>query len=285
MKRVLLNILAIGCIVVGVGGMLFFGMDTVVKSQLPSYQHSIAINADLKRIEIMANEGAVDVTWKLDGLNKIELSGQAHEETIKKIKHTTLQNQTLELDYKHNDDLQWIRMINLGTYDRKHTIVIHTTQEFILEQLNGRLSAGTFTMQGGKINDLSVKSELGSVIVKEVQGQQANLSSDAGKVVADNVDAKLDVSAALGTIDLIDTTQNVTVDADAGSIFIEQKRPHSAKVSSSLGSIEIKVSPEYEGSYAASSNLGSVDVPLSKGKSDQLIQVRADAGSINIVEK
>nr|WP_275444676.1 DUF4097 family beta strand repeat-containing protein [Paenibacillus sp. ACRRX] len=233
----------------------------------------------------MANEGAVDVTWKLDGQNKIELSGQAPEETIKKITHTSVQNQTLELNYKHNDDLQWIRLMNLGTYDRKHSIVIHASKEFILEQMNGKVSAGTFTMQGGKINDLTVKSELGSVIVKEVQGQQATLSSDAGKVVADNVDAKLDASSAFGTIDLIDTTQPVTVKADAGSIFMEQKLPHSAKVSSNFGSIEIIVSPQYEGSYIASSNFGSVEVPLSKGKSDQVIQVRADAGSINIVEK
>lgn len=89
----------------------------------------------------------------------------------------------------------------------------------------------------------------------------------------------------LGQVKLLRTTQSVTAKADAGSIVIDQKEPHPITASSNLGSIKISVSPQFDGVYDLRTNLGDIDAPDSKMKSDMVIRARADLGEITIVEK
>lgn len=94
------------------------------------------------------------------------------------------------------------------------------------------------------------------------------------------MDAVIDASSSLGQVKLLRTTQSVTAKADAGSIVIDQKEPHPIKASSNLGSIKISVSPQFEGVYDLRTNLGDIDAPDSKMKSDMVIRARADLGRL-----
>ncbi|MCM3339359.1 DUF4097 domain-containing protein [Paenibacillus sp. MER TA 81-3] len=285
MRRVWLNLLGIGCIVAGIAGLFYFGMDKLLYSQLPGYNYSIAIEPDLEQIEMEANRSEIKVNWHFDEQRKIELSGQAPEQTIQKLGKTKVENGVLRLDYNDTESAEWLNLFQFNSRQQHHEIHIHAPKELVLDRFQARLAMGSFVMTDGQVKQLDVESNLGQVIVKQVKGEQVKLKSDAGKIVTENVDAAITVNASLGEVKLLNTTRPVDIDASAGNVFIEQQNPHPIQASSNLGNIKILVSPLFDGVYDARANLGNVSSPESKMKSNMVIQVRTDAGNISIVEK
>ncbi|CAH8704885.1 DUF4097 domain-containing protein [Paenibacillus thiaminolyticus] len=284
MNKFIMNMVGIGCIAAGVLGLFAFGTETLTTSQLPHYEYTIEAGTDLRRIELEGDRGDIQVNWMFDGGNTIEINGQAPDKVISNLSEAKVSNGTLVLDYRTREPERWINF-GINTQSQKHEITIHATETQVLERLKANVAMGTFTISGGRVDELEANSNLGGVIVKQLQGKRVKLSSDAGSVLAEDVDAVIDASSSLGQVKLLRTTQSVTAKADAGSIVIDQKEPHPITASSNLGSIKISVSPQFDGVYDLRTNLGDIDAPDSKMKSDMVIRARADLGEITIVEK
>ncbi|MBN3524532.1 DUF4097 family beta strand repeat-containing protein [Paenibacillus apiarius] len=285
MKKAWLNLLGIGCVVAGIAGLFYFGMDKLLYSQLPGYNYSIAIEPDLKQIAMEAGRGDIKVNWHFDDQRKIELYGQAPEQTIQKLGNTKVEDGVLHLVFFDTESEEWMNLFEFNSRQQHHEIHIHAPKEFVLDRFQARLSMGSFVMTNGQVKHLDAESNLGQVIVKQVKGEQVKLKSDAGKIVAENVDAAITANASLGEVKLLNTVKPVEVEASAGNVFIEQQNPHPIQASSNLGNIKILVSPLFDGVYDARANLGNVSSPESKMKSNMVIQARTDAGNISIVEK
>ncbi|RJG26523.1 DUF4097 family beta strand repeat-containing protein [Paenibacillus thiaminolyticus] len=285
MNKSILNMVGIGCIAAGVLGLFAFGTKTLTTSQLPHYEYTIEAGTDLKRLELEGDRGSIQVNWVFDGENKIEINGQAPDKVVSNLSEAKVKNGTLVLDYRTREPEQWIRLIGVNTQSQKHEITIHATETQVLERLKANVAMGTIHISGGRVDELEANSNLGEVIVKQLQGNRVQLSSDAGSVLAEDVDAVIDASSSLGQVKLLHTIQPVTAKADAGNIVIDQKEPHPITASSNLGSIKISVSPQFDGVYDLRTNLGDIDAPDSKMKSDMVIRARADLGEITIVEK
>ncbi|BFH66058.1 hypothetical protein J27TS7_09030 [Paenibacillus dendritiformis] len=285
MNKTILNMVGIGCIAAGVLGLFSFGTETLTTSQLPYYEYTIEAGTDLERVELRGDRGDIEVNWVFDGGNKIEINGQAPDKVISNLGEAKVSNGTLVLDYRTNGPEQWFRLFGMKAQNQNHEITIHATETHVLERLKADLAMGTFKITGGRVDELEASSKLGEVIVKQLQGNRVKLSSDAGTVLAEDVDAVIDASSSLGQVKLLYTTQSVTAKADAGNVVIDQKEPHPIKASSNLGAIKISVSPKFEGIYDLRTNLGDIDAPDSKMKSDMVIQARTDLGGITIVEK
>ncbi|GAC41223.1 DUF4097 family beta strand repeat-containing protein [Paenibacillus popilliae] len=285
MNKTILNMVGIGCIAAGVLGLFTFGTETLTTSQHPHYQYTIDAGTELKRIELEGDLGDIQVNWVFDGGNTIEINGQAPDQVISNLGGTEVNNGTLVLDYRSKEPERWIRLFGVNSQKQNHDITIHATETQALERLKANIAMGTFKMTGGRVDELEVNSNLGEVIVKELQGNRVTLSSDAGSVLAEDVDAMVDVSSSLGKVKLLHTTQSVMAKTDAGKIIIDQKEPHPITASSNLGAIQISVSPQFNGVYDLRTNLGDIEAPDSKMKSDMMIRARTDLGKITIVEK
>ncbi|TQR43255.1 DUF4097 family beta strand repeat-containing protein [Paenibacillus popilliae] len=308
-NRATMNMVGIVCIVAGVAGLIYYGPNQLFKSQLPSYEYRISAEGsqnasgqekgadktsdyesridvrELESIVINADYGDVKVSWINDNKNMIELKGQAPEAVINRIRDVQAENGTLELNFEDNDNAGWLN-INIGNIQRRyHEVIIHASENFVLDNLSSNVSAGAFEMTGGHIKRLEASSNLGRVKVKNVTGDFVKLRSDSGQVVADNVDAEIEASSSLGSVDLNQTKKNVQASANAGSISIVQAAAHPIDAEGQLGSVNIRVVPEYNGKFDLKTELGSVSAPNEKHGSDMVIKVRTEAGSIKIVEK
>jgi len=308
-NRATMNMVGIVCIVAGVAGLIYYGPNQLFKSQLPSYEYRISAEGsqdasgqekgadktsdyesridvrELESIAINADYGDVKVSWINDNKNMIELKGQAPEAVINRIRNVQAENGTLELNFEDTDNAGWLN-INIGNTQRRyHEVIIHTSEDFVLDNMSSKVSAGTFEMTGGHIKQLEALSNLGRVKVKNVTGDFVKLRSDSGQVVADNVDAEIEASSSLGSVDLNQTKKHVQASADAGSISIVQAAAHPIDAEGQLGSVNIRVVPEYNGKFDLKTELGSVSAPNEKHGSDMVIKVRTEAGSIKIVEK
>ncbi|OBY78904.1 hypothetical protein BBG47_14305 [Paenibacillus sp. KS1] len=308
-NRATMNMVGIVCIVAGVAGLIYYGPNQLFKSQLPSYEYRISAEGsqdgsgqekgadktsdyesridvgELESIVINADYGDVKVSWINDNKNMIELKGQAPEAVINRIRDVQAEDGTLELNFEDNDHAGWLN-INIGNMQRRyHEVIIHTSENFVLDNLSSNVSAGAFEMTGGHIKRLEASSNLGRVKVKNVTGDFVKLRSDSGQVVADNVDAEIEASSSLGSVDLNQTKKYVQASANAGSISIVQAAAHPIDAEGQLGSVNIRVVPEYNGKFDLKTELGSVSAPNEKHGSDMVIKVRTEAGSIKIVEK
>ena len=308
-NRATMNMVGIVCIVAGVAGLIYYGPNQLFKSQLPSYEYRISAEGsqdasdqekgadktsdyesridvrELESIVINADYGDVKISWINDNKNMIELKGQAPEAVINRIRDVQAENGTLKLNFEDNDNAGWLN-INIGNIQRRyHEVIIHASENFVLDNLSSNVSAGAFEMTGGHIKRLEASSNLGRVKVKNVTGDFVKLRSDSGQVVADNVDAEIEASSSLGSVDLNQTKKQVQASANAGSISIVQAAAHPIDAEGQLGSVNIRVVPEYNGKFDLKTELGSVSAPNEKHGSDMVIKVRTEAGSIKIVEK
>lgn len=304
MKRRTINLFAVGCIVLGIMGLFLFGFKPLGwwsgseaavdlpanttdadEYKLYNYNHSIDIDASLKELILDANLGDMEVNWYFDGEDRIELSGQAIPSVINSIKETTLENGTLNVKYNYKRQL-WenIQLFNFNSNNHKHVVDIHVSKEFVLDQLQIDLAMGKLKMNGGNIKQMTADCDMGEISLSNVKGDLVELDAEMGRVHASNVDAPMHIKASMGEVELRDTQQEVHVVANAGSINIRQAKAHNIDAESDMGSVIIHVAPEFEGLYDLRVNLGDINAPQSQNKSDQIIKVRADLGSINIIE-
>lgn len=304
MKRRTINLFAAGCIVLGVIGLFLFGFkplgwwpESESAVDMPSnaaeaedytlykYSHSIDIDDSLKDLILDANLGDMEINWFIDGENRIELSGQAIPSVIKNIQEATMQGGTLNIKYNYKRQL-WenIQLFNFNSNQHKHVVDIHVSKEYVLDRLNINLAMGKLSMNGGNVKQLTADCDMGEVILGNITAELVELDAAMGSVRTDNIDATVRVKASMGEVDLRNTQQSVDVTANAGSINIQQAKAHNIDAESDMGSVIIKVAPEFQGLYDLRVNLGDIHAPQSKNKSDQIIKVRADLGSINIIE-
>ncbi|MFW5437650.1 hypothetical protein [Paenibacillus apiarius] len=125
MRKVWLNLLGIGCVVAGIAGLFYFGMDKLLYSQLPGYNYSIPIEPDLKQIAMESGRGDIKVNWHFDDQRKIELSGQAPEQTIQKLGNTKVEDGVLHLVFYDTESEEWMNLFEFNSRQQHHEIHIH----------------------------------------------------------------------------------------------------------------------------------------------------------------
>lgn len=285
-KRVAINFVAIACIAAGIVGLILFGSNQILGSELSKYEYSIDMGEDLRELEIKEDFGDVEINWVIDNKQMIELKGRAPDEVIKKIGEFEVRNGKLVLNYVNPQDKGWFQ-INFGfqSQSRNHEVIIHATEDMVLDRLASKQSAGAFHMSGGQVKRLEAASSFGGVSVSKLKGDFAKLTSDAGEVKANSVDAEIQAHSSFGSIELLNTRKPLQVHAESGSIEIDQLEPHAIDAKSEFGSIDVRISPEFDGRYDLRTEFGSTEAPESKNRSDMLIKARTEAGSIKIVEK
>lgn len=304
MKRRTLNLVAVGCIAVGVIGLFLFGFKPMgwwpgseaaavmpanaahaEEHKLYEYHHIIDIDNSLKELNLNAELGDVEVNWHFDGENQIELSGQANPSVIHNIQETIVSNGTLDVNYSGKRQL-WenIQLFNFNSNNHKHKVDIHVSQELVLDQLSIDLAMGQLKINDGILRQLEVDSDMGEIALSNVKADLVEMEASMGAIKTTHVDAPMRIKASMGEVNLRDTQQEIKVAADAGSINIVQASSHNIDAASNMGSVTIHVDPEFEGFYDLRASLGDVHAPQAKNKSDQVIKVHADMGSITIME-
>lgn len=71
-----------------------------------------------------------------------------------------MSNGTLVLDYRTREPERWINF-GINTQSQKHEITIHATETQVLERLKANVAMGTFTISGGRVDELEANSNLG----------------------------------------------------------------------------------------------------------------------------
>ncbi|MGZ9586988.1 DUF4097 family beta strand repeat-containing protein [Paenibacillus marinisediminis] len=313
MKRTWFNILGVCCILLGITGLFIYGINPLLPSSargeaLEEYNGSTSSNGEISNdernqlyryknkfefdneqltsLKVNADMGDVNIKWALDNESWIEVKGEATKDVIDRIAQAEIKGGELQLNYNYKrQSWEFIQLFNMGWQHHKHEIVIHADKDFVLKGLEADLAMGSFEIDGGRYDRMKADCDMGQMEVRNIVANYAELDAAMGQVVTDAVDAPLTVKTSMGEVDMRNTLQTIDVSSEAGSVYIEQARAHNITADSSMGSVEIRVAPEFEGSYDLKVELGDITAPESKRKSDQVIKVRSEMGSINIEEQ
>ncbi|WP_195574776.1 DUF4097 family beta strand repeat-containing protein [Paenibacillus sp. 1001270B_150601_E10] len=323
MNRLILNMVALVAIVLGGLGLFMFGIDNIVNPSHPTYEKSVGFAAgaanssgdsssngdqagsagsstsgegkdynhetsfvELKKLQVKADVGKVKIEWIADGQNRVEWNGKAPQSVIDTISQAEIDhNGTLSLDFSVNRKWKDTPLLDLGGQNYEHNVIIHAPAGFVLEQLDSRVAAGDLSIDGLQVKQLKAVNNLGQIVVKNVQGEFAELHSDAGDIQAVKLDARLDVSSALGKVKLIDTKQDVEASVTTGDLVVEQETPHSVDAKVTLGNIVVKAANGFDGRVTAHSTLGNVSLPDMDGGGALRIKVRTETGNVTVVQK
>ena len=311
MNRLILNMVALVAIVLGGLGLFMFGIENLVNPPHPEYEKSISFaagstlgqgsstseaegkdynhatsSAELKKLQVKADVGKVNIKWIADSENRIEWNGKAPQSVIDTISKAMIDdNGTLSLDFSIKRQWKDTPLLDLGGQNYVFNVIIHAPQGFVLEQVDAHVAAGDMLIEGLQTKRLQAINNLGQLTVKEMQGEFAELRSDTGDIGAIGVDARLDVRASLGNVRLIDTKQDAEASVITGDLMVEQEAPHSVEAKVTLGNILVKAAHGFDGRVTAHSTLGNVSVPDMDSSGAMRIKVRTETGDVTVVQK
>jgi DUF4097 and DUF4098 domain-containing protein YvlB len=293
----------IGLILVGIGGAALYGFN--FGDDIPSYQEKWTFgDNELSRLSIEGDLGAMDVRFlpSTNGVNSIEIEGQAEEDIARSVHNSRIRDGLLDLNLKPAGTHFF--NLNFKVFKTEQSVTVRLTPEAAssLEQLTLSNDAGSLRVSGAKAQSADISTDAGIIDIDDFDGTQLKLASDAGKISVADIHADLDIKSDFGRIRAERVVGSMVVSADTGSIQIEhltgtaklsvdsgsvkllKDDTSSADIKTDTGSVSVQLPSSYGGSFDLKTDSGSVHAPDAKGTTDDKIKVRTDTGSIRITE-
>ncbi|MDG0794407.1 DUF4097 domain-containing protein [Cohnella ginsengisoli] len=299
MKKVSWVTIAIGLILIGLGGAAYykFHFSDSLKAHSQTWTFG---EGELRSFEIEGEAKSLDVRFvaSADGKNSVTLNGEEEQEVIDRLSDVTVQDGKLKLDLDAKD--RWFNMdFDFGSH--KQTIVVALSGNGKLDEVTVKSDSGSVTVDGPKAQQVEIgsdsgslrasnidagtvelKSDSGSVRLAAVQAEQLKVKTDSGSIQADGVTAEATASSDSGSVRFASLAGTASIKTDSGSVRLSKTDTSSADVSSDSGSVRIEVPAAFAGHYDLRSDSGSIHSPDSPGQSNDTIKVRTDSGSIRV---
>ncbi|MFD2331315.1 DUF4097 domain-containing protein [Cohnella sp. GCM10020058] len=299
MRKVSWVTIAIGLVLIGLGGAAYYKFHFAE----PLTAHSQAWTFDegaLRALEIDGEAKSLDVRFvaSTDGKNSVSLNGEEEQEVIDRLSDATVQDGKLKLDL--NAKNRWFNL-NFDFGSHKQTIVVALSGTGRLDDVTIKSDAGSVVVDGPQAqqvvirsdsgslrisniaaSSIDLKSDSGSVKLSAVQAEQLKVKTDSGSIQADSVKADATVSSDSGSVKIASLTGSVSIKTDSGSVRLSKTDTASADVSSDSGSVRVELPAAFAGHYDLRSDSGSIHAPESPGQTADTIKVRTDSGSIRV---
>ncbi|MFC3804341.1 DUF4097 domain-containing protein [Cohnella sp. GCM10012308] len=299
MKKVSWVTIAIGLILIGLGGAAYykfhFAEPLAAHSQTWTFDEG-----ELRALEIDGEAKSLDVRFvaSADGKNTVTLNGDEEQDVIDRLSDATVQNGKLKLDL--NAKSRWFNLdFDFGSH--KQTIVVALSGTGRLDDVTIKSDAGSVTVDGPQAQEIGIrsdsgslrvsnisagsvdlKSDSGSVKLSAIQAEQLKVKTDSGSIQADGVSADSTVSSDSGSVKIASLTGSATIKTDSGSVRLSKNDTASADVSTDSGSVRVELPAAFAGHYDLRSDSGSIHAPDSPGQTTDTIKVRTDSGSIRV---
>jgi len=299
MKKVSWITIAVGLILIGLGGAAYykfqFSEPLKAHSQTWAFDegelHELAIVGDAKRLDVRFVQSA-------DGKNSVKLDGKEEKEVISRLSDVTLEGGKLELNLKPKFKL-FNLSFNFGS--EKQTIVVALSGAGRLDAVTVKSDSGSVTVDGPKAQTvkigsdsgslkasnivagtLEMKADSGSVKLSGIQSEQLSVKTDSGSIKADGVTADATASSDSGSIQFASLHGAATIKSDSGSVKLQKTDTASSSVKTDSGSVRVELPAAFAGQYDLRSDSGSIHAPDSPGQTADVLKVRTDSGSIRV---
>lgn len=299
MKKVSWITIAIGLVLIGLGGAAYykFQFSEPLKAHSQAWTfgegelHELAINGESKSLDVRFVPSA-------DGKNSVTLDGKEEQEVIDRLSDVTLKDGKLELDLKTKFKLFDFN-INFGS--ERQTIVVALSGAGRLDAVTVKSDSGSVSVDGPKAQTvqigsdsgslkvsniesgtLELKADSGSVKLSGIQSEQLSVKTDSGSIQADGVKADATASSDSGSIKFASLDGAATIKSDSGSVKLQKTDTSSSSVKTDSGSVRVELPASFAGQYDLRSDSGSIHAPDSPGQTTDVLKVRTDSGSIRV---
>lgn len=301
MKKVSWITIAIGLILIGLGGAAYYKFQFAE----PLVEHSQTWTfgeGELRELVVVGDAKSLDIRFvpSTDGKNTVKLDGKEEKEVISRLSDVKLEGGKLELNL--NPKFKWFNMnfdFNFGS--RKQSIVVALGDTDRLNTVTVKSDSGSVSVDGPKAQTvkissdsgslrasniqagtLELKSDSGSVKLSGIQAEQATVKTDSGSIQADGIKAEATVSSDSGSIKLAALTGAAKIKSDSGSVRLQKQDTSSVDIKTDSGSVRVEVPASFAGYYDLRSGSGSIHSPDSPGQTQDVVKVRTDSGSIRV---
>ncbi|MDG0811687.1 DUF4097 family beta strand repeat-containing protein [Cohnella rhizosphaerae] len=299
MRKVSWVTIAIGLILIGLGGAAYYKFH--FSDPLTAHSQTWTFGeGELRTLEIGGEAKSLDVRFveSADGKNTVTLDGEEEKEVINRLSDVTVQDGKLKLDLDAKN--KWFSL-NFDFSSHKQTIVVALSGSGKLDEVTVRSDSGSVTVDGTQAQMVEIrsdsgslrasnieagtvdlKSDSGSVKLSAVQAEQLKVKTDSGSIQADGVTADTTASSDSGSVRFAALKGPAAIKTDSGSVRLFKTDTSSADVSTDSGSVRVEVPADFAGHYDLRSDSGSIRSPDSPGRTNDTIKVRTDSGSIRV---
>lgn len=299
MRKVSWVTIAIGLILIGLGGAAYYKFH--FSDPLTAHSQTWTFGeGELRTLEIDGDAKSLDVRFveSADGSNTVTLNGEEEKEVIDRLSDVTVQDGKLKLDLDAKG--RWFNL-DFDFASHKQTIVVALSGVGKLDQVTVKSDSGSVTVDGPQAQKVELRSDSGSlrasnidagtvelkadsgsVKLSAVQAEQLKVKTDSGSIQADGVTADATTSSDSGSVRIASLTGSASIKTDSGSVRLSKTDTSSADVSTDSGSVRVEVPAAFAGRYDLRSDSGSIHSPDSPGRTNDTIKVRTDSGSIRV---
>ncbi|CAI6081731.1 DUF4097 family beta strand repeat-containing protein [Cohnella sp. JJ-181] len=299
MKKVSWITIAIGLILIGLGGAAYYKFHFADPLETHSQAWTFG-EGELRQLTINGEAKSLNVRFvpSTDGRNSVTLNGREEQEVIDRLSDVTVRDGKLELNL--NTKFKWFNM-DLDFSSRKQEIVVALSGAGRLDAVTVKSDSGSVSVDGSKARTveissdsgalrasnieagtLELKADSGSVRLSGIAAEQVTVKTDSGSVQGDGMKGDASVSTDSGSIKLAALTGAAAIDSDSGSVRLQKQDTSSSSVKTDSGSVRVELTAAFAGQYDLRSDSGSIHAPDSPGQSTDVLKVRTDSGSIRV---
>lgn len=307
------SLLAVILIVIGFAGMAYQGFN--FGDEYPYHEQKWTLDS----LDSLAVNSSYDVDVEFiqskDGSNYIEIKGNMTQDTIDKLKETTLSGPDVNLDLTGKEQWGFLvinlqngkQHINVALADPKMLDTIRfelryhsgnfsglQAKNIELATSSGNLSASSITSEhltmktkSGNIKvakvqgDTLISNTSGNVTVEQLQGALTAHGTSGGLAVHD-LEGPLEANLTSGNIKIKNFTGVGVIKNTSGNVSISGQRSDSLDILVRSGNVNLSVDPKFRGIYDLKVDSGNIKAPDSPMETTDLIKIRTNSGNIRI---
>lgn len=307
------SLLAIILIIIGFAGMAYQSFN--FGDEDPYHEQKWTLEA-LNSLTVESGYDIdVEVIESTNGTNYIEIRGNMAEDTINRLKKTTVSGPNVNLDLSRSN--KWSFMV-INFQSSKQHMTVALTDPAMIDQINFKLhsnsgqfkglsaknielttSSGNLTASSITSEHLTMKATSGNLKASEIKGEteirigsgnvkveqiQGNLTAHgtSGELSVEDAEGAIDAKLSSGNIRLKNFTGDGVIKSTSGNITLTNQRSDSLDISLTSGNITLSADPEFKGIYDLKSSTGNVKAPDSPMQTRDVIKARTTSGNIKI---
>lgn len=276
--------LALICIAVGLGGLLFTGFDFIKNTGETEYSKKWTFEpGQLNALEIKSDYRVrVEFVQSSDQTNFIEVKGKASEEVAGKVENAAIAGNVLRLDLNNAWKLE-LRFLNFSGLGEQ-VVTVSLADDAILDTLKADTGSNKITIHRGRVKNASLVTSSGGLRIDGLTADDIQLASSSGSIRGAGIAGNVTVQGSSGKVVLEQSEGAARIHTTSGSVTLTQAKVSETDVRASSGSVRITVPYDFAGVYDVQTGSGSENVPESKGQTNEVVKVRTSSGSVKIVQ-
>ncbi|CAH0122284.1 MULTISPECIES: DUF4097 family beta strand repeat-containing protein [unclassified Paenibacillus] len=275
--------LALICIVVGLGGLIFTGFDFIYNTGETEYSKKWTFEpGQLNALDIKSDYRVrVEFVQSPDHTNFIEVRGKASEEVAGKVEKAAIAGTELRLDLKNEWKLE-LRFLNFSGIGEQ-VVTVSLADGAILDTLRADTGSNRLTIDRARVKNASLVTSSGGLRIDGLTADDIQLASSSGSIRGEKIAGNITVKGSSGKIWIEQSEGAARIHSTSGNVTLTQERVSETDVRANSGSVRITVPRDFAGVYDVQTGSGSKNVPESKGQTDEVVKVRTSSGSVRIV--